>query len=211
MLHEGAAYGDMTTLALDIGSRPGRAMLQAGRPMTVCCVEEAERLFLLAGCTVVRRFAASGCQLEQGSRILIAEGPAYALHFAYRTAQVLIEDAPGVAMRARRILLSARRGRHDIAVACIRKHLPDTKDAMLKAVLGAGCNAHRHDLSESIPVFAQHRALLGRTPPREWLARLRAAQPERRVVIEAESVMRQCCSPTPARTACNSTAWCRSR
>ncbi|MDO9713054.1 ModD protein [Paracraurococcus lichenis] len=188
MLREDAPYGDMTTLALSIGDRPGRAMLRAGRPMTVCCAEEAERLFLLAGCTAVRRFATSGCQLEQGSEILVAEGPACALHLAHRTAQVLMEATSGVATRARRILLSARQGRHNIAVACTRKHIPGTKDAMLKAVLAAGCTAHRYGQSESILVFAQHRAFLGRVPPREWIARLRAAQPERRLVIEAESV-----------------------
>jgi molybdenum transport protein len=188
LLREDAPYGDMTTLGLGIGTRPGRAMLRAGAPMTVCGVEEAERLFLLAGCETVRRFASSGCQLEQGAEILHAEGPAAALHIAHRTAQVLLEVSSAVATRARRILLAARQGRHEIAVACTRKHLPGAKDIMLKAVLAAGCTAHRYGLSESILVFAQHRAFLGRVPPREWIARLRAAQPERRITVEAENV-----------------------
>lgn len=188
LLREDAPYGDMTTLGLGIGDRPGRVALRAGAPMTVCGVEEAERLFLLAGCEAVRRFAASGCQLEQGAEILQADGPAAALHMAHRTAQVLIEVSSGVATRARRILLAARQGRHEIAVACTRKHLPGTKDIMLKAVLAAGCSAHRFSLSESVLVFAQHRAFLGRVPPREWIARLRAAQPERRIVVEAGNV-----------------------
>lgn len=188
MLREDAPYGDMTVLALGIGTLPGRAVLRAGAAMTLCCVEEAEQLFLLAGGAAVRRFAASGCQLEQGADIMEVEGPACALHLAARTAQVLMEAASGVASRARRILLAARQGRPDIAVACTRKHLPGAKDAMLKAVMAGGCSPHRFGLSDSILVFAQHRAFLGRLPPREWIARLRAAQPERRIVVEADDV-----------------------
>jgi molybdenum transport protein len=188
MLREDAPYGDMTTLALGIGGIAGQARLRAGAAMTLCCAEEAEQVFLLAGCTTVRRFAGSGAQLEQGADILLAEGPAAALNLAARTAQVLVEVTSGVATRARRILLAAREGRHDIAVACTRKHLPGTKDAMLKAIMAAGCTPHRFGLSESILVFAQHRAFLHRGPPREWVAQLRAAQPERRIVVEADTV-----------------------
>lgn len=188
MLREDAPYGDMTTLGLGIGALPGRAVLRAGGAMTLCGAEEAEQLFLLAGCPTVRRFAGSGAQLEQGADILLAQGPAAALQLAARTAQVLLEVGSGIATRARRILLAARQGRPGIAVACTRKHLPGTKDMMLKAVMVAGCTPHRFGLSESILVFAQHRAFLGRQPPREWIARLRAAQPERRIVVEAESV-----------------------
>src|SRR3982751_3967311 len=101
MLREDAPFGDMTTLALGIGERPGRAMLRAGAAMTLCCVEEAEQLFLLAGCTSVRRFATSGCQLEQGADILLAEGPSAALHLATRTAQVLMAGADGSELRRR--------------------------------------------------------------------------------------------------------------
>lgn len=188
LLREDAPFGDMTTLALGIGGQPGRAMLRAGAAMTLCCVEEAEQLFLLAGCRGVSRFAASGCQLEAGADILLAEGSCAALHLAARTAQVLVETSSGVATRARRILKAARAGRPDIAVACTRRHLPGAREAMLKAVMAAGCTPHRFGLSESMLVVAQHRAFLGRVPPREWIARMRAAQPERRIVVEAESV-----------------------
>ena len=91
---------------------------------------------------MVRRFAGSGAQLEQGADILLAEGPAAALQLAARTTQVLVEVASGVATGARHILLAARQGRSDIAVACTRQHLPGAKDVMLKAVLAAGCTPH---------------------------------------------------------------------
>jgi molybdenum transport protein len=47
---------------------------------------------------------------------------------------------------------------------------------------------HRLGLSESVLVFAQHRAFLGRRPPHLWVSELRAAQPERKIAVEAETV-----------------------
>ncbi|HKM62323.1 MAG TPA: ModD protein [Acidisphaera sp.] len=188
MLLEDAPYGDMTTLALGIGAQPGAVTLRAGAAMTLCCAEEAEALFLHSGCHRVRRLAASGDDLAAGSDILVAEGPVAALQVAARTAQALMEVTSGVATRARRILQAARSSRPDIALACTRKHLPGSKDAMLKAIMATGCTPHRFGLSESILVFAHHRAFLGDEAPRDWVARLRAAQPERRIVVEAETV-----------------------
>ncbi len=188
MLFEDAPLGDMTTLGLGIGDQRGKAVLHAGAPMTVCCPEEAERLFLMAGCPSVRRFAHSGAQLEQGAEIMVAEGPASALNMATRVAQVIMEVSSAVATRARRILAAAHDGRPGVAVACTRKHLPGAKDVMLKAIMAGGCTPHRFGLSESVLVFGQHRAFLGRRPPREWIAQLHAAQPERRIAVEADSV-----------------------
>jgi len=93
-----------------------------------------------------------------------------------------------VATRASRIRANARTARPDIVVACTRKHLPGAKDVMLKAITTAGCVPHRLGLSDSVLVFAQHRAFLGREPAHRWVSRLRASQPGRKVVVEAESV-----------------------
>lgn len=82
----------------------------------------------------------------------------------------------------------ARGERPGVAVACTREHLPGAKDAMLKAVVAGGCVPHRLELSDSVLVFAQHRAFLGRRPLHLWVVDLRAAQPERKMAVEAESV-----------------------
>ena len=188
MLREDAPYGDLTTLALGIGDARGQAVLRAGATMVLCCAEEAEAMFRLAGCTDVHRVAASGALLEEGGTILTAIGPATALHLAAKAAQTLMEISSGVATRASRIRANARTARPDIVVACTRKHLPGAKDVMLKAITMAGCVPHRLGLSDSLLVFAQHRAFLGREPAHRWVSRLRASQPGRKVVVEAESV-----------------------
>lgn len=188
MLREDVPYGDLTTRGLGIAERRGTAVFRTRATVTACCVEEAERLMLLSGCTAARRMASSGAQVEAGGDLLVAEGDAAALHRGLKVAQTLMEVTSGVATGARRILCAARQGRPGIAVACTRRHLPGTKDAMLKAIMAGGCVAHRLSLSDSVLVFAQHRAFLGRTPPHLWVAALRAAQPERKITVEAESV-----------------------
>lgn len=188
MLREDAPYGDLTTLALGLSDARGQAVLRAGATTVLCCAEEAEALFRLAGCTDVHRVAASGALLEEGGTILTAIGPATALHLAAKVAQTLMEISSGVATRASRIRANARTARPDIVVACTRKHLPGAKDVMLKAITTAGCVPHRLGLSDSLLVFAQHRAFLGREPAHRWVSRLRASQPGRKVVVEAESV-----------------------
>lgn len=188
MLQEDVPYGDATTRGLGIGDRRGQTVFRLRTTATVCCVEEAERIMRLAGCAATRRTASSGAQVEAGADLLAAEGDAAALHRGLKVAQTLIEVASGIATRARRILCAARQGRPGVAVACTRKHLPGAKDVMLKAIMAGGCIPHRLGLSDSILVFAQHRAFLGRTPPHLWVDALRAAQPERRIAVEAESV-----------------------
>jgi len=188
MLREDVPYGDVTTLGLGIADRRGQAVFRTRGTITACCVEEAERLMLLAGCSATHRLAASGAQTEAGADLLVAEGEAQALHRGMKVAQILMEIASGVATRARRILCAAREGRPGIAVACTRKHVPGAKDVMLKAITAGGCIPHRLGLSDSVVVFPQHRVFLGRMPPHLWVAALRAAQPERRIAVEAESV-----------------------
>lgn len=188
MLREDVPYGDTTTAGLGIGARSGQAVFRTRAAITACCTEEAVRLMLLAGCASARRLANSGDAVPAGAELLVAEGDAAALHRGLKVAQTLMEIASGIATRARRIVQAARAVRPDVAVACTRKHLPGAKDVMLKAIMAGGCVPHRLGLSDSVLVFAQHRAFLAGQAPGDWVAALRAAQPERKIAAEAESV-----------------------
>ncbi len=187
MLLEDAPFCDITTAGLAVGDTLATLSFRARDTICIACIEEAARLFELAGATV-RRFAASGALVEPGSELLMANGPAAALHRAWKVAQVLVEVTSGIATRARRILNEARTARPGIVVACTRKYLPGAKDMMLRAIAAGGCIPHRLGLSDSVLVFAQHRALLGRKPPHLWVAQLRAAQPGRTIAVEADSL-----------------------
>ncbi len=57
---------------------------------------------------------------------------------------------------------------------------------MLKAIMAGGCIPHRLGLSDSVLVFAQHRAFLGRTHAASVGGPAARAQPERKIAVEAE-------------------------
>ncbi len=180
LLDEDVPYGDLTTEHLGIGGRPARLTFAARADMTVCGTEEAARLFELAGAraTVI---APSGTRADGG--LLEAEGGTEALHRAWKVAQVLVELYSGIASASAEILRALRDAGHATPLACTRKHFPGTKAMAVKAVQCGGAYMHRLGLSESLLLFHEHRLFLDEAPAAS-VARLRAALPERKLVVE---------------------------
>lgn len=187
LLLDDTPCGDATTFALGIGGQAGRLVFRARYEMVVCGSEEARRMGELRGLLPIGAFAASGQTLPAGAEILTLAGEAAALHAVWKTAQTLMEYLSGIATSAADILAAARRGDPEAGVVCTRKNFPGTKAAALKAVLCAGASPHRLSLSETLLVFAEHRAFLDNTSPAETMAKLRRQWPERAVVVELAS------------------------
>lgn len=182
MLAQDVPYGDLTTDALGIARRPARIRFAARGAMVVCAGEEAAALFARAG-AVPADLVASGTAVEPGTLLLTATGTAGSLHRAWKVAQTLMEYASGIATRARRIVDAAP----GTAVACTRKSFPGAKPIAVKAVQAGGATMHRLGLSETLLVFPEHRAFLDR-PAADWIADLRRRLPEKRLVVETDSV-----------------------
>ena len=178
LLQDDAPCGDLTTESLAIGAAAGRLDFSARGPMLVCGTEEADRLVELAGARVLWRVD-SGTVLAAGEKFLIAEGTAAQLHRSWKTAQTLVEWASGIASSAAAIVAAA----DGVAVACTRKNVPGTKTMSVKAVKAGGAVMHRLGLSETLLVFAEHRLFLDEAPA-QTVARLRRAQPEKKIVVE---------------------------
>lgn len=186
-LAEDVPFGDLTTHALGIGERPGRMVFAARDAMVVVASEEAARLLVRVGCTVGER-RPSGCTADAGAPLLVAEGPAAALLAGWKVAQTLMEYASGIATVARRLVEIARAVNPAVVVACTRKTFPGTKAISLKAILAAGAVPHRLGLSETVLVFPEHRAFLAGESQSSALARLKVACPERKTVVEVDSL-----------------------
>lgn len=182
LLQDDAACGDLTTESLAIDAAPGRLDFLARSDMVVCGIEEAARLFELAGARVLWRVDSGGA-LASGERMLIAEGTAGSLHHAWKTAQTLVEWASGIASGAAAIVAQAG----GVAVACTRKNVPGTKALSVKAVKAGGAVMHRLGLSETLLLFAEHRLFLDESPALT-VARLRRLQPEKKTVVEVGDV-----------------------
>lgn len=184
LLHEDAPCGDATTFALGIGDLPGQLVFRARYDMVVCGSEEARRLGELRGLTALGTMVASGTRLAAGAEILTLAGQAAALHVVWKTAQTLMEYLSGIATCSADIVAAARRGNPAASVVCTRKNFPGTKAAAMKAVLCAGASPHRLSLSETLLVFAEHRAFLADATPATTIANLRRQWPERAIVVE---------------------------
>lgn len=187
LLLDDVPYGDLTTDALDIGDAPGTMQFTARDAMALALAEDAAAIIEFAGGRV-ELHASSGSMLERGSPILTAHGPAAALLRSWKVAQTLIEIWSGVASDARAIVDAARAVSPRIVVACTRKNTPGTKRFAVAAVKAGGAVMHRLGLSETILVFPEHRAFLGDESLAAVAARLRRAAPEKRLVIEVNTV-----------------------
>ncbi|MFZ5583550.1 MAG: ModD protein [Pseudomonadota bacterium] len=181
LLADDVPHGDLTTAALGIGQKPGRLSCRARQPMTLCGVEEAVRLLILAGCAA-RPLAASGDALAADAPILEAAGSAAALHRAWKSAQVLLEWSSGLASAAAELVAAAA----PLPVACTRKTPPGSKALAVKAMRCGGAVMHRLGLSESLLLFAEHRRFLAE-PPAATVARLHGALPEHKLAVEVYS------------------------
>lgn len=184
LLADDAPQGDATTFALGIGDQTGRMVFRARYDMVLCGGEEARRMGELRGLKANGLIAASGSALQAGQIILTLEGSASGLHMVWKTAQTLIEYLSGIASSAATIVAAARVANPGIGIACTRKNFPGTKAAAIKAILCGGASPHRLSLSETLLVFAEHRAFMDNEAPAATIRRLRRQWPERAIVVE---------------------------
>lgn len=186
LLDDDVPYGDLTTEALGIGGLAGVMEFTARDPMVLALAEDAAALLRLSGCEV-ELIAASGDRLTAGAPILRAQGSASGLLRGWKVAQTLIEIWSGVATATREIVEAARAVSPGIAIACTRKNTPGTKRFAVAAVKAGGAVMHRLGLSETILVFAEHRAFLDE-PLAATVARLRRAAPEKKLITEVATI-----------------------
>jgi molybdenum transport protein len=183
LIAEDVAFGDLTTRALGIAGRPGRISFAARDPMVASATEEAARILSRLG-AAPQLLIASGKSAAPGTLLLEATGDADALHAGWKVAQTLIEWSAGIASAVREISDAARAERPSIVIACTRKSVPMTRALSIKAVLAGGGTMHRTGLGDTILVFPEHRAFLHGETLLNTLVRLRAAAPERSIVVE---------------------------
>ncbi len=76
----------------------------------------------------------------------------------------------------------------NVRVACTRKTFPGGRRLCGVAVKAGGAILRRSGLSETILVFAEHRAFLAEQPLASIAARLRRAAPEKKLAVEVGCV-----------------------
>lgn len=186
LLREDAPWGDLTTATLGLSERLGRLRFVARRPMTVCGSEEALRLFELCGATAQLQVA-SGQHVQSDTELLYAQGSAPSLLLAWGVAHTLLEYASGIASEVARIVTSLRAAGYNQPLACTRQCMPGARLIAAKAVQAGGGVMHRLGLSDSLLMVREHRLFIDGSLA-DALQRVRCAQPELRLVVEADDL-----------------------
>ncbi len=186
-IEEDAPYGDLTTHLLGIGEKKGEIVFSSRDETTLCCTEEAGRLFEKLGAKVILSLA-SGTTVSPNTEFLKVRGTAQALHSGWKAALNLLEYASGISSRTARIVRSARKVNPSVMIVSTRKLFPGTKKIAVKAVAAGGALPHRLGLSETILVFKQHTAFLGGLDVfLKSIPELRSRAKETKIIAEAEN------------------------
>ena len=131
--------------------------------------------------------AADGDMLQPGQDVLRLRGGAHALHLAWKQGMNLLEYLGGIATATRRMVDVARAANPHVRIAGTRKTHPGARKLQHYALLCGGGMVHRAGLSETILVFAQHRAFLPGLDIAALIARARENSREKFVLVEAET------------------------
>lgn len=187
-IEEDVPYGDLTTHLLGIGDREGRIIFTTREDTTICCTEEAARVFHKCGATLTSCMP-SGTKLASGIEFLAATGTAQTLHAGWKVALNLLEYASGIASRTQRIVEKCRAVNPALSIVTTRKSFPGTKKISIKAITAGGALPHRLGLSETVLVFKQHTAFLGGLESfLGSVADLKIRGRETKIIVEADTI-----------------------
>ncbi len=182
---EDMPYIDLTTEVLGIGEEPGEIEYFTREDCVLCGVEEAARVLAKTGAHVTWSLS-SGTRLSAGDAFLRAEGPAAALHMAWKVSLNLCDHLSGVAAKTRAIVDAAHGENPACEVLTTRKSMPGVKDLLTKAVTCGGAYPHRLGASETVLVFDHHITFMGGFDAfLEKLPALRSRCVEKKLFVEA--------------------------
>ncbi|CUA93677.1 ModD protein [Thiomonas bhubaneswarensis] len=186
LIFEDVPLHDETTRALGLPDAPGSLTYTARQHGVIAGMAPLLRMAQALGLRA-EPLAADGDATAPGQAVLQLHGGAHALHMAWKQGMNLLEYLGGIASATRQMVEAARVGNPRIQVAGTRKAHPGARRLQHYAVLCGGGMVHRAGLSETILVFAQHRAFLPGLDAAALVARAKAHSPEKFVLIEAES------------------------
>lgn len=158
-LGEDRAEADLTSRSTVPDGAKGQARIEAKDPLVLAGLEPAVEV--LEACDVaVEPQAGSGDRLEAGDVIATAEGPAYGLLSAERTALNLLAHLSGIATRTAAVVDRVAEVAASCKVLATRKTTPGLRELEHAAVEAGGGEPHRPDLAGSVLIKENHLAFV---------------------------------------------------
>lgn len=165
--------GEMRINARDVGVMSGMTLL----------VKMAKTLDCHAEVVV-----ADGEAFSAGDLVVNVQGYSHQLHLLWKQGVCLLEYMAGIASFTEMLLAKAKAVNPHISLAATRKAMPSARKLQQQAVLHGGGMIHRAGLSETVLIFAQHRAfMLEDAGWHSMITRMRSASPEKKIMVEAET------------------------
>ena len=187
LIAEDVPYIDLTTQMLGISDKPARIEFFTREDATVCATEEAARVLQHLGAEV-ESLVPSGEHVAAGTILLVAVGPAGALHKAGKVCLNLLDHCSAVATKTHNLVSAAKSANPACEVLTTRKSMPGVKDLLTKAATAGGAFPHRLGLSETVLVFDNHTRLMGGFDAfLEALPSLRSKCIEKKLFVEADA------------------------
>ena len=169
-LEEDAAFGDVTSQSIFAAGHRSQARIEAREDMVVCGLEIAKRVFNRVDPALnVDLKASDGDLLNNGSTILVAEGPTISLLTAERTALNFLQRLSGIASLSQEYA-NATAGT-GVRIVDTRKTTPGWRALEKYAVRCGGCFNHRSSLGEHVLIKENHITAAGSLKKAVKLAR----------------------------------------
>ena len=187
-LEEDAGFGDLTSQSIFPSNHRSQARIMAREDMVVCGLEIARRVFCRVDPAVkVDLEASDGEQVNEGSTLLLAEGPTISLLTAERTALNFLQRLSGIASLSSRYADAAEMTGTGVRIVDTRKTTPGWRALEKYAVRCGGCYNHRSSLSEHVLIKENH--ILAAGSLTEAVRRARLSAPHcAKIEVETESL-----------------------
>ncbi|MCK4492346.1 MAG: carboxylating nicotinate-nucleotide diphosphorylase [Candidatus Altiarchaeales archaeon] len=158
MIHEDEALWDKTTE--HIPQTRVRAEIISKEDTHVSGIHESKILFELFNINVVDS-ADDGQTLNSGERLFVIEGNSRDILLVERTALNILSRMCGISTTTMKAIDKAKEAGDEVIIAATRKTTPLFSYFEKKAVMVAGGDTHRLNLSDSILIKENHRKLFG--------------------------------------------------
>jgi len=186
LILEDVPLHDETVRALAMPNVRGEMIIHAREAGVMSGMSLLVKVATTLGC-MVEVVVEDGESFDSGEWVVRVQGRAHDLHKLWKQGVCLLEYMAGVATFTADLLARAKAVNPQVTLAATRKALPGSRKLLQQAVLHGGGMIHRAGLSETVLVFAQHRAFM--LDGEDWhtmIGRMKQNSPEKKIMVEAE-------------------------
>lgn len=187
LIKEDISSIDLTSSLLHICNQPSQITITSQEVGIAAGVPIVEKIFTTLGITTIRA-KTDGDPLYIGDEIIVATGPANAIHKGWLVAHNVLGYCCGVASYTRKMVDICDEHTPHVGLVLNRKHIPGTKALVIPAIIAGGASPHRLGLSDSILIFKEHQKFFPeKTTLADQIASMKHLTSGKKVLVDSRS------------------------